>query len=167
MTLDQLFAVLMALALLAFGLFLGVQAFTMLREQFRAWRGAQRSKTWPAIGGSIEESKLTWQGVRSPRARPVVTYRYQVGGESYLGTRIEFSFARIYFTPEAQAVLERYPVGSEVTVYYDPADPAESTLEQRHSSVISGMMVALVLLFPTTLCLSAGLIGLAQTLGNK
>ena len=156
----------MALGLLAFGLFLGTQAFTLLRQQARAWNGARMSKTWPATDGSIEESKLTWQGIRSPRARPAVTYRYQVDGESYLGTRIEFSFARIYFTPEAQAVLDRYPPGSPVTVYYDPANPAESTLEQRHSNVISGMLVALVLLFPTTLCLSAGLIGLTEIFGK-
>lgn len=162
----KIISLLMALGLLAFGLFLGTQSFTLLREQARAWTGARKSKTWAATDGSIETSELTWQGIRSPRARPVVTYRYQVDGESYLGTRIDFSFARIYFTPAAQAVLDRYPPGAPVTVYYDPANPAESALEQRHSSVISGMLVALVLLFPTTLCLSAGLIGLAETLGK-
>jgi hypothetical protein len=166
MTIEQVLAVLMTLGMLAFGLFLGVQAFSMLREQLRTWSGARSSKTWAATGGSIEKSELTWQGVRSPRARPVVTYRYQVDGESYVGTRVEFSFTRIYFTPEAQTVLKRYPPGAPVTVYYDPANPAESTLEQRHSSIISGVLVALVLLFPTTLCLSVGLIGLADIFGK-
>lgn len=163
---EQLIAILMALGLMAFGLFTGVQAFTALWEQVRAWSRARKSKAWAATDGHIEESKITWAGVRGPRAHPVVAYRYQVNGESYLGTRIDFSFARIYYTPEAEAILAGYPAGAQVTVYYDPHDPAESTLEQRHSNIAGGVMVGLLLLLPTCLCLGSGLIGLAQSLGK-
>ena len=163
---EQILAVLMALGLLAFGAFTGTQAFTLVREQWRAWDGARRSRTWPSTDGTIEENRLTWEGVRHPRAQPVIGYRYQVGGGSYLGKRIEFSFARVYFTPQAEAVLARYPAGAHVTVYYDPLHPAESTLEQRHSSVGEGLLLVLVLLLPTCLCLASGLTGMAQAFGH-
>jgi hypothetical protein len=163
---EQIIAILMALGLIAFGLFLGLQAVSTLVEQVRAWDGARRSKTWAVVDGMVEESRMTWQGIRSPRAHPVVTYRYLVNGVAYLGKRINFSFAPIYFTPEAETILARYPANAKVTVYYDPHHPAESTLEQRHTSILGGVMVALVLFLPTMLCLASGLIGLAQTVGK-
>jgi hypothetical protein len=163
---EQILAILMALGLIAFGAFTGLQAFTTLREQLRAWNGASKSRAWPATSGVIEQSELTWRGIRGPRARPLVSYRYQVDGKSYVGQRVNFSFARIYYTPEAQAVLDRYLARAQVSVYYDPEHPAESTLEQRHDSVAGGVFVGLMLLFPTLLCLAGGLIGLAQTFGK-
>jgi hypothetical protein len=163
---EQIIAILMALGLIAFGLFLGLQAFTTLVEQARAWDGARRSKAWPAVDGVVEISKITWRGIRSPSAHPVVTYRYHINGVAYVGERINFSFARTYFTPEAETILARYPANSKVTVYYDPHHPTESTLEQRHTSILSGVMVGLVLFLPTMLCLASGLIGLRQTIGK-
>jgi hypothetical protein len=166
MVIDQIIATLMALGLIAFGSFTGLQAFTTLREQLRAWKGAKKSRAWPATDGVIEQSELTWQGIRGPRAHPVVTYRYQVSGKSHVGQRVSFSYARIYYTPEARAILDRYPSNEKVNVYYDPENPAESTLEQRHNSIATGVFVGLMLLLPTTLCFAVSLIGLAQTFGK-
>jgi hypothetical protein len=163
---DQVFAILMGLGLVAFGLFTGINSASLFIEQIRAWRGARKSQTWAVTNGAIETSKMTWRGVRSPRAHPVVTYHYQVNGQTYLGERISFSYARIYSTAEAEAILVHYASKSKVMVYYDPDNPKESTLEQRHSSIASGVATSLVLLLPTCLCLMAGLIGLAQTLGK-
>jgi hypothetical protein len=160
--LEQILALLMALAVLAFGAFAGTQAFLMLRGQLFAWLGARDSRSWPVTSGTVEENRLAWAGTRAPRAKPVVSYRYQVGGKSYLGQRIDFSFAPIYFTDQAQAILARYPQGAAVAVYYDPQNPAESTLEQHHRGVGQGAVVALVLLLPTCLCLATGLTMLAQ-----
>jgi hypothetical protein len=51
-------------------------------------------------------------------------------------------------------------------VYYDPDQPAQSTLELRHSGLASGIVVGLIVFLPTCLCLSTGLYGLFDTLGK-
>jgi hypothetical protein len=57
--------------------------------------------------------------------QPLVFYAYQVDGERFQGQRI-----RYHGEPwQAGAVVEHCSAGSPVTVFYDPADPANSTLE--------------------------------------
>ena len=59
-------------------------------------------------------------------------YQYQVDGKPYVGKVIkagdQFFSVRLY--GEAQKTIARYPVGAQVTVHYNPANPAESALER-------------------------------------
>ncbi len=59
---------------------------------------------------------------------PHVEYEYSVENKQYRGKRI--SLAEIISGSEIEAVLERYPVGAVVTVYYDPNNPNNSLLER-------------------------------------
>lgn len=58
---------------------------------------------------------------------PLVLYAYQVDGRTFQGemARPKANGA----THSASATVARYPAGSPVTVYYDPANPANSALE--------------------------------------
>ena len=89
---------------------------------------------------------------------PVVQYSYQVGGRSYQGSRIAPG-------PEvggtgAGKIIERYPVNSQVTVYYNPQNPSDAVLETKAPSqwimwlvlvIINVMLGGMAALFAFTL----------------
>ena len=69
-------------------------------------------------------------------SEPVVEYRYKVAGKLYRGTRIWFRHSvtagaiRVGDREfQADEVVERYPVGAEVVVYFNAADPEDAVLE--------------------------------------
>lgn len=63
---------------------------------------------------------------------PVVVYQYQVDGKDYQGQTIRAGeqFLSIRVMGSAQDTTARYPIGAQVMVYYNPANPAESALER-------------------------------------
>ena len=112
--------------LVGFGIF-----FYRRYQQGNAARASAQS--WPSTSGIVLTSSV--QVRRSNRSRseyPVVVYQYGVNGKSYQGQRIKASdkFMSVRVFGEAQATVARYPVGSRVTVYYDPNNPSESALEK-------------------------------------
>ncbi|MCU1231892.1 MAG: hypothetical protein JWO97_4776 [Acidobacteria bacterium] len=93
---------------------------------------AHLSRNWPQVPGIIVVSDLQ----RSNHSdgglmyRPEVTYRYCVDGSEIIANRTRFG-GRVELSWSAPAVrtVRKYPVGSEVVVYYNPNDPADSVLE--------------------------------------
>lgn len=66
---------------------------------------------------------------------PFVEYEYEVGGRTYRGDRDSmFSFSSSSRST-AREVVDRYPEGKRVEVYYDPDDHAESVLDLSDRSV--------------------------------
>ncbi len=93
----------------------------------------ETAQSWPATSGTILTS--TFHVRRTGRSRseiPVVVYQYEVGGKMFQSQTIKAGekFFRVQVTGQARATVARYPVGASVTVYYDPANPAESALER-------------------------------------
>lgn len=88
---------------------------------------SRRARAWPAAEGRIE--------VAEPSAPendllPLIEYSYTVDGKTYRG-RLVFPAGTFPQTPEfAASYVKKYPVGSMVTVYYNPAAPEESVLER-------------------------------------
>jgi len=109
--------------LLVFGLILG--GFGLYRYGI-----GKKSQTWPEVTG-----KITYSRAESRRSNdrqqymPSVKYTYTVEGKSFTGTRITASDAYQKSLTGATDILEEYPVGGEVSVHYDPGDPAVSVLE--------------------------------------
>jgi hypothetical protein len=100
-------------------------------QQSMAYR--QSTQTWLNTTGTILMSSVqSSHSGRSYSTYPVVVYSYAVNGQSYQSQRIkageQFLNARI--AGQAQATVARYPIGASVTVYYNPANPAESALER-------------------------------------
>jgi hypothetical protein len=95
------------------------------------------SKKWPSAEGKITSSYVQKQ-VRSiedsskkPTYYPKVRYQYSVGGKSYTGDRINFSGGEGgEKKSKSQAVVDRYPSGQKVIVYYDPKHPDKAVLER-------------------------------------
>jgi hypothetical protein len=76
-------------------------------------------------------------------AYPVVQYTYQVMGQMLQGRKVMPG-------PEvggtgAHKVVNRYPAGAQVMVYYDPNNPSDAVLERGMPGYIKWLWVALVL----------------------
>ena len=161
---DQVFGILISLGLVGVGLTLGGLAVGMALRLARAYQAAVRSRSWPTTPGRITHSETVWVGARTRSPRPDIRYTYEVGAQTYVGQRIAFEYSHVYSREAAEQVLKQYPVGATPSVYYDPDQPAESTLKQSHVGLVSGLAVAVMLLLPMALCLAAGAIGFADTL---
>lgn len=110
------------------------------RRKGDAWEAAARS--WPVapgvvvsayVGAGYVEGTAMVTGHLQDRGRhyhtPVVQYRYTVGAQEYEGNRLRFGWLTCRTNAEAQRILAAYPVGRQLAVRFDPANPAESVLE--------------------------------------
>jgi hypothetical protein len=124
-----------------------------------------KERRWPVASGRIISSRVdisretiqlsgSFKGTsRTTRSlttiyRPVVVYRYEADGLPHESSRITAGVAVRASTPQpARNVVERYPVGSAVTVRYNPNNAAESILETSFGGLFTGLILGAVLLF--------------------
>ena len=142
-----------------FLLFLGLGIFLIYRTQ-QSKKKAAASQNWPSTTGQITDSHVSrsqstdsdGETIASYSAR--VAYTYQVGGQTYSGENIAFGFNPSYNNqPKAQAAAARYPMGSQVSVYYDPGNPSDAVLERQAPGSKVGMIVGIIFIV-TSVCLA-------------
>jgi hypothetical protein len=110
---------------------------------------ARNSRDWPQVEGIVTHSSID---KREREHRPHIVYTYTVGGTAYTSSQISFD---LFDKPGGQgridSIMVRYPVGREVIVYYDPADPTISVLEPEvYSPFLTPLLfAALFLIFGT------------------
>ncbi len=117
------------LPILIFG---GLGYFFYKRNQ-KSTVARKLAQSWPSTTGMVLMSSVqTRRSGRSITTYPVVVYQYTVNGQSYQSQTIKAGeqFLNVRVHGQAQAAVARYPVGASITVYYDPANPAESALER-------------------------------------
>ncbi|NWG05892.1 MAG: DUF3592 domain-containing protein [Chloroflexi bacterium] len=99
---------------------------------FAAQRKMNAVKTWPSTMGTVMASYLERRRSSNNRGSvnyPVVQYAYQVGGQSYQGRRIAPGME--VGGTGAGKVVERYPAGAQVMVFYNPQNPSDAVLETK------------------------------------
>jgi len=126
-----------ALLLLPFVALLAWLAADTVRELVR-WR---ESPSWVAVQGTVEASGI--RGCGRGGFMATVQYRYAVQAGERTGERFVFGETPCGDLDEARETARSYPPGSAVTVYVDPADPAQSVLQR---SVAGRTWVGLALL---------------------
>ncbi len=81
---------------------------------------------WPCTSGTVVSASVQVGASGATRTeQPLVFYAYQVDGQRFQGSRLRFVGSPM----KANAVVDHCSAGSAVRVFYDPADPANSTLE--------------------------------------
>ncbi|HSH05695.1 MAG TPA: DUF3592 domain-containing protein [Anaerolineae bacterium] len=91
---------------------------------------AQASATWPSTPGEI-----TWSQVSVDSDSDGTTYGADIGFEYvvrdrlYTGDRVTVLEVSSSSLSRAQNIVNQYPVGEQVTVYYNPDNPEASVLE--------------------------------------
>jgi hypothetical protein len=117
------------------GIFLGIILST--QRKMNAIQG------WSSTMGTVNNSYLERR--RSSKGGsvnyPVVQYSYQVGGQPYHGSKIAPGMA--VGGTGAGRVVERYPVGAQVMVFYDPQNPSDAVLERKaHAQWVMWLVLA-------------------------
>ena len=110
----------------------GIGYFIYKRSQ-QSSVARQVAQSWPSTSGTVLMSSVqSRQSGRSHSTYPVVVYQYAVNGRTYQNQTIKAGeqFMNVRIMGQAQATVARYPIGANVTVYYNPANPAESALER-------------------------------------
>jgi hypothetical protein len=114
--------------LAAIGLFLVPVAIYRIAQ-------AMQSSNWPTAPGVIRQSEYIT--VLVPRQRKgslqehvlQMSYDYEVNGQQYTGTRRTMMSATTLSEQTARDIVAKYPVGSNVKVYYNPSNPSHCCLE--------------------------------------
>ncbi len=137
----------------------------MLWDAAQAFVIPARSYGWPTTTGSAGEAQIV-ERTGSYRGRtsvlgyePVIDYRYSVGGRSYRASTYQLYPGYVDSYAEAERIVAGFPPGSPVTVYYNPANPAEAYLARSMPRWIDYLFNAVFCFL--TLGLTAGAVAVA------
>lgn len=103
----------------------------LMRAGFSEMRTARASAGWPQTPGKVFKSSIDWSSDSDSSTgwRAQVAYTYSVGGTEMKGNRVSLGDYGSSNSSHAQGIVNRYPVGRDITVYYDPRNPATCLLE--------------------------------------
>ena len=122
----------------------------MLFIYFRNLAKVRASQAWPTAQGTVLQSwvrksrSTDSDGGDSYSYHPEIHYQYQIMGIEYQGNKIAFG-PKIGGRSQAEKMIEKYPTGANVTVYYQPDNPAKAVLERSISKVSLVMGIVFVL----------------------
>jgi len=96
------------------------------------------SKSWPKTVGTVvstEVKRTVTHTANSVSYEPYVKYTYSVRGQQYAHDKLTAAVTPGIREPAgAAAIVAKYPVGHQVTVFYNPADPGDAVLGAGGSS---------------------------------
>ena len=115
-----------------FAIVIAVFGLLLYRNSKKSTAEKQAAQSWPSTEGTVLSSSLEWHRSAddSDEQVAVVLYQYAVNGKSYQGQTIRAGerFMRVRLPGDNRAIVERYPAGRNVTVYYDPSKPEDAAL---------------------------------------
>lgn len=114
------------------------------------YKSAANSRLWPSTTGTVVRSWMLEQSYGREnkteiRYFPKIEYHYFVFGERYLSDRIAFGGVSGGTLQSARKVVDQYPKGTDVTVYYDPNTPSSALLRAGYGSYARAKSVGGVL----------------------
>ena len=92
----------------------------------------QASQDWLSTTGQVIKSRVEVRGGDHASVDPHLVYEYAISGQMYRGEQIRAGdkYGTVRTSKSAYTLIDRYPLDTRVTVYYNPANPAESALER-------------------------------------
>ncbi len=110
------------------GLAAAALCLALVARQVLALRSRRSpAASWPEVRGTVLSATVQVSSQGNARHEtPLVLYTYRVGNREFQGNRVHAGAP----TRQATDVVARYPAGSCVQVFYDPADPTRSALER-------------------------------------
>jgi len=113
------------------GIFGGIGWFLNKKsKEAKALREAARN--WASTTGKIVTSRVEVTGGDRTTVSPHIVFKYEAYGRAYTGSQIKAGdvYWASYTSRASYDTVDKYPVGSDVTVYYDPENPQQSALER-------------------------------------
>lgn len=126
--------------------------FVAINQIYALWKSARdgsAQRRWSVAQGNITVSRLGTSPTHPSGLDPVdagamMRYHYRVGGKDYEGDGFKIGGKSRAGGLIAKAMIEKFPEGRAVDVYYDPANPAHSALERKDSTTRPATVVFLV-----------------------
>lgn len=87
---------------------------------------AKEVESWPTTQGTIVRSEMA---VMLDNYKVHIEYVYQVDGKSYRSPEVRTRGTAGKHRSDVAPLILKYPVGQEVQVYYNPANPSDAYLE--------------------------------------
>ena len=117
---------------------------------FATQRKMNAVQGWSSIMGTVLTSYLERRrsGNSGSANYPVVQYSYQVNGQMYQGMKIAPGME--VGGTGAGKVVERYPEGAQVMVFYDPNNPSDAVLEKKAPA--QWLIWLILVILDVTLC---------------
>jgi hypothetical protein len=115
---------------------------------FFKYQEAQESISWPRTDGIVKSSSVRNDlDSKQNGYTPNVVYEYKVANVTYTSDRMELNTAPTNNKSAVRVLVHKYPVGSKVTVYYNPEDPSKALLSPGGisnglTSIIVGLTLA-------------------------
>jgi len=90
------------------------------------------AKNWTSTTGKVITSRVEVSGGEHTSVYPRIVFEYHVYGKKYTGSQIKAGDIHwaSYTSRASYDMVDKYPIGSEVTVYYDPENPQQAALER-------------------------------------
>lgn len=137
---------------------------------------AKASDSWPNVPGIITHSDIS-QSTDDGKTMYAteINYNFNIGNNSYSGNRISLTSnnTKTSNIGSVKKTLQKYPVGQQVTVYYDPELPNNAVLQPgadtftyiiKYAPFLLGFLGVLMLL---QLLKKLGIVILALFLGTR
>jgi hypothetical protein len=108
----------------AAGIFFGILIVRSLLNDYKTYK-------WAGVPGKILASEaIVGEKEESDRYSVRIEYQYEWEGGTLRSNRLGLNSPKFGSTNQAENIAHKYPPGSEVTVYVDPAQPENSILEK-------------------------------------
>jgi hypothetical protein len=125
-----------------------ISAFRFAQAEFHCAQ-AMASRDWPTAPGTVTKSAMTRRYADHGVAWALdFSCDYQVDGQDYVVEHVQFGIGRTSSRELILGFIEKYPVGANVAVRYDPASPEIAALESSEEMARYGLKLAWGLFWP-------------------
>jgi hypothetical protein len=138
-----------------FALLIGYFGLHALLEFQNIKQKLESSQCWERGEGRILTAEVERDVRRDENGKsvtyiPHVKYVYQVDGHNYEGDQIGFGTPKFSMARKANAIVDQYPVGGQISFFYNPLDPSEAVLDRvifrPNAYLVIGISMILVML---------------------
>lgn len=142
-----------AIILGALGFIAVLVNFFLYRMVVNAQNKEKEVMKWPSVAGTVVTSEIGIHHTSESNTEyPNIAYTYEVMGKAYRCKQIlpggDISGINV------QSTLDHYPLGAQITVYYDPHNPKDAVLE-RGSKKFSRMLWLMLVIANLFICMMA------------
>ena len=138
---------------------------TVIGIVFAIWGGmavmeARSATDWPETQGEVTGSRVIHTINSNQKSKKQwyyqaeIKYRYEVDGLEYISDRLDFGTYKHKYKSEVYptGTTNKYPVGKNVTVYYDPIDPEQAVISREvkmntYTNLLAGIFATIVGVF--------------------
>ena len=112
---------------------------------------AMASQGWGRVEGTVRNSEVKETDSDGPSYEPRIDYEYVVGKTLYRAHRMSYGLSSAGSRRRARRVVDEYPLGKTVIVWYDPSQPSRATLKTGGERGVAVALLVVSLFAPAIL----------------